>query len=132
MNNLIQEEFNILCDYLNIDQTSAYDIFYDLIFTADQLEELANRTPDFVHTDRAVNSSPLMIDFINFCKANPEFKMEGYVVAPVRRDFRLSVTGVRAPYNDENIVALSKFLEGVRCQPDEYGEYEGNIRAWWD
>lgn len=131
----LQNQFNTILKILN---KTEEDIIGGLVhiddLTVEQLHAIIEAAPDFYNGDRNHNWSPSNNQFDKFITENPQFILEAYVVNPKREDYRFNIVGVKAPSNKENKVLLFDFINslGTDNQPDEYGEYNGFIRAWWD
>ena len=79
--------------------------------------------------------------FLDFLNKNPQFIAEIVLVEPSRSDYRLEIVGVKAPNNKANTSILYDWVNNLQDGPDngadynepqEYGVYNGYIRAWWD
>ena len=78
----------------------------------------------FADLEEAQNSAPSIGEFLEATELYPEMTFHGYVVTPRREDYRVSIEGFNAPYND----AIVNDYHGA----DEFEVYNGWVRAWWD
>ena len=90
--------------------------------------------PDFWDPKMAHNDCPENETLLKFIEENPQFVAEIGIAGPDRDDYRLEIVGIKAESNKDNKVILYDFINslGIDNQPDEYGEYQGYTRAWWD
>ena len=117
------EDDDIVGDYIYFDHT-----------TIEQLHALIEAMPDFWDPKMAHNDCPGNETLLKFIEENPQFLAEIGIAGYDRSDYRLEIVGVKAESNKNNKVVLYDFINslGIDNQPDEYGEYQGYTRAWWD
>lgn len=111
------------------------EVIYVEDATYEQLSKAKEKAPDFWDDEYQFNDAPSQKEFLDFLKANPQFKAEVYLVSPVSRsDYRIEICGVRALNNDKNTSILYNWVNSLEdaYEPTEYGEQDSDIRAWWD
>ena len=131
----VQDQFNEILKILDKeDEEIIGGLIYDDEILLSQLEAIKEAAPDFWDDNRTHENSPSCIQILEFMRENPQFVAEAHIVDPERNDYRFDIVGVKAPISKENKVILYDFINslGVDNQPDEYGEYSGYTRAWWD
>ena len=135
VNSDLQNQFNEILKILDKENEEIIGgLIYDNEVLLSQLEAIKEIAPDFWNDTSTHNNSPSCIQILEFMRKNPQFVAETYIVNPERDDYRFDIVGVKAPTSKENKIILYDFINslGVDNQPDEYGEYQGYIRAWWD
>lgn len=131
----LQEQWDTALNILGLEDD---DIVGDYIYfdhaTIEQLHALITAMKDFWDPEMAHNDCPGNETLLKFIEENPQFIAEIGIAGPDRDDYRLELVGVKAESNKENKVILYDFINslGIDNQPDEYGEYQGYTRAWWD
>lgn len=127
----------ILGDKLN-DENHSGGLYY-VDATADEVSRLASEAPAFLDPSNYSNERPTQGMFIEFLKNNKQFEAECYVIDPAERsDYRIEVTGIKAENSEENKSIIEQFVSECMEKdsrvnsPDEFDEYDGKIRAWWD
>jgi hypothetical protein len=104
-----------------------YDIFcFDGMTYNDALTAVK---AGWLNPKEAQNESPTVKVIMDFLKACPAFVAQGYVVAPIREDTRISFEGViaKTPPSPKEIKA---YIEMFR-QADEF-DMAPDYRAWYD
>lgn len=133
----IEEEYGSILSVLEInpdEEDTIGGILY-LDISGKEIEKIKEIAPLHYAEGIGHNGAPDNDTFLEFLLANPQFEAECYLTTPDRDDYRIEIVGVKAPYNDKNIDILDDFLRnlpGEYEEPDEYGEYQNKIRAWWD
>lgn len=128
----VMNQYKSILDILSIAQDDiTYDTYRYNSLTNTQLNELVDKAPAFVDMEMRQNGGPTLEAIISFANKNPDFIYEGYLVTPPREDYRITIDGIKAVNNDENTLKLMRFISDWDS-PDEFGEYKGYIRAWWD
>ena len=131
----LQEQWDVALKILNLEDD---DIIGDYIYfdhtTIEQLHALIEAMPDFWDSEMAHNDCPGNGVLLKFIEENPQFVAEIGIAGPDRSDYRLEIVGIKAESNKDNKIILYDFINslGIDNQPDEYGEYSGYTRAWWD
>lgn len=128
------KQYKDILEKLNIPEDEELGGLIYLDLNKDDIKEIISHSA-FSDTDISHNYAPVTQMFINFINDNPQFIAEGYLVNPNRDDYRFEIVGVKAKANRENKEALYDFINSLPdglAQPDEYGDYEGYVRAWWD
>lgn len=73
-----------------------------------------------------------IIDFYHYHSTPEEevrnFTVEGYVVLPPRRDYRISVDGVEFDFDEEALDDVNDFIKSA----DEKSCKNNHASAWWD
>lgn len=131
----LQEQWDTALNILGLEDD---DIVGDYIYfdhaTIEQLHALITVMKDFWDPEMMHNDCPGNGVLLKFIEENPQFIAEIGIAGSDRDDYRLEIVGVKAESNKENKVILYDFINslGIDNQPDEYGEYQGYTRAWWD
>jgi len=131
----IQDQFNEILKILDKENEEIIGgLVYDNEVLLSQIEAIKEGAPDFYNDNRVHGDSPTCKQILEFMQNNPQFVAETHVVAPERDDYRFDIVGVKAPTSKENKLILYNWINSLDIdnQPDEYGEYKGYIRAWWD
>ena len=135
VDNNLQTQWDVALKILNLEDDDIIGnyVYYDHA-TIEQLHALIEAMPDFWDPEMAHNDCPGNDVLLKFMEENPQFIAEIGIASPDRSDYRLEIVGVKAESNKENKVILYDFINslGIDNQPDEYGEYSGYTRAWWD
>lgn len=95
--------------------------------TLNQLDQLVKE--NFIDLSDRQNDSPTAGEFYEFVKTYPRFTLDGYVVSPLRDDYRVTIGAIQltAPATEEELfafLALSK--DGNKLKSDT------NLEAWWN
>ncbi|MGD1804394.1 hypothetical protein ACP6PL_02980 [Dapis sp. BLCC M126] len=104
--------------------------FHDL--TREKLQQLISH--GFANPADSQNFSPTIGDFFEFAQRQGnkgfEFILEGYVISPERRDYRVSIDSLfyRGICSTELIFDFQEFVN----EPDELEIEPNYLRAWWD
>lgn len=127
-----QEKF--IEEYLELENEEPIGGMFTKTISLEQLKTLLNNAPDFIDLNGAHNDSPTVQQFLNIGEINEDSTYEAYIFLPkYRDDYRISIVAVLLPYTDENVSTMIEWLKKNEIQhPDEFFEYKGNIRAWWD
>ena len=67
--------------------------------------------------DDSQNASPTNQDMVDFIKANPAFRLHGYIVSTTRDDARISIEGVSSVVKPTRKQLLA-FVDMFRCADD--------------
>lgn len=130
------KEYNKALEILNLTEEECWGGLYTCSnISIDQIKDLYEKTPSYLLLDLSYNEAPTGDDFIEFLKEHPNFISEGYFYDKDREITGLMITGIKAKNNDKNTQDLYSFVNKEDAdygQPDEYGVYDGYIRAWWD
>ena len=133
----LEEEYGAILSVLQINPDEE-DTIGDLLYldvSGKEIEKIKEVAPLNYAQGIGHNGAPDNDTFLKFLLENPQFEAECYLTTPNRSDYRFEIVGVKADYNDKNIEILDNFLKNLPGQyeePDEYGEYQNKIRAWWD
>ena len=133
----LEEEYGAILSVLQINPDEE-DTIGDLLYldvSGKEIEKIKEVAPLNYAQGIGHNGAPDNDTFLKFLLENPQFEAECYLTTPNRSDYRFEIVGVKADYNDKNIEILDNFLKNLPGQyeePDEYGEYQKKIRAWWD
>ena len=138
--NLISQ-WGWLMEIYNTDESEILGGILNVDSTIEQLTQAIEKAPDFWEEHLQGNDAPSQSMFLNFMEENPQFIAEVYLVEPARSDYRLEIVGVKAPNNKANTSILYDWVNHLEDGPEygaeysgpqEYGIYDGYIRAWWD
>jgi len=105
-----------------------YDIRPIENVTLQQLQTL--KEEDFLDLEECQNDSPSVGAIIDFIEEHPNFKAHGYIVTPVRSDYRVGLEGVicSSPLTMQDIVDCTKtFRYADGLDVDEEGAW-----VWYD
>lgn len=138
--NLISQ-WGWLMEIYNTDESEILGGILNVDSTIEQLTQAIEKAPDFWNANSQINDAPVQSMFLDFLNKNPQFIAEIILVEPSRSDYRLEIVGVKAPNNKANTSILYDWVNNLQDGPDngadynepqEYGVYNGYIRAWWD
>jgi hypothetical protein len=108
------------------DYMGGIKVFGDL--PHDKLQQLLDL--DFADPDDAQNASPTIGKFLEFLKKHPEVKTHGYVVAPERDDYRVTIEGIH--YEGTISEELRKDFKDLCKGADEKVIGKKKLFCWWD
>jgi len=76
------------------------------------------------------NNSPSAMKFNDFMRSHPGFTAHGYVVSPLRDDYRITIEGLyfRGSADDKLKEEFVDFANGA----DELKVEDDRLRCWWD
>ena len=96
--------------------------------TLKQLEQLIEE--DFIELEECQNDSPTINDFYNLMKQHPEVCAHGYAVEVKRRDYRITLEGLR--YTGLVSPQLAAAFTKLCRHADEFELDENYLYSWWD
>lgn len=96
--------------------------------TVENLKALIDE--NLIDPEGCQNDSPTTQEFYELMEKHPEITAHGYVVGPIRDDYRIALEGVQGPFT-RDWDTLVDFVALCRCA-SKFSIDEEGLYAWWD